>query len=47
LRRIAAGETAFKPGVALFGCSVREAVRHDAALALLLETIVANGLRGV
>ena len=36
LRRIAAIETAFEPGVALFRGAVGKTVRHHASLALLL-----------
>ena len=47
LCRIAAIKTAFKPGIALLGSAVSEAVRHHASLTLLLQTIVANRLRRI
>ena len=47
LRRVAAIETAFKPGIALLRRSVGKAVRYDAPLALLLQAIVANRLCGI
>ncbi len=47
LRRVAAVETAFEPGVALFRGAVGKAVRYHPPLALLLQTVVADGLGGV
>ena len=44
---VAAVETALKPGIALLGSAVGEAVGNDPALALLLQTIVADRLRGI
>src|SRR4029453_4407545 len=45
LARVAGVEAALEPGHALLGRAVRELLRHDAAVAELLQAIVADGGR--
>src|SRR5579863_1284826 len=46
-RNVAALEPVHEPALALFGCAVRERVRHRVALGLFLQAVVADGRSGL